>query len=121
MRPSLLALALAAAGGTATAAGEWDGIYSCGVSAPTITTQVYISVNTNATDGRSLFAVAAVAPSTPFYGYGIGQAQGNSFSGQTMLGKPFTMTYDGFGYTGTIGTVISGRTYTAYATCVRVW
>jgi hypothetical protein len=120
MRHALLALLLGAGASIASAGGEWDGIYSCGVSAPTISTHAYITVNTNS-EGRSLFAVAAVAPNTPFYGYGIGQAQGNAFSGQTMLGKPFSMTYDGFGYTGTIGTVISGRTHTAYATCVRVW
>lgn len=115
--PLVLALLpLAAAAGPG-----WDGIYSCAISGTPISAQVYVTINAQP-DGRAVFAVAAVTPSTPVYGYGIGEINGTTFSGTTMFNKPFFFTSSAsFGVTGNVGVVLSGRTYTAQANCLKVW
>jgi hypothetical protein len=107
--------------GAIAAGGAWDGIYSCTLSASGIpTSQTYITVN-GQSDGQAIFAVAAVAPTTDFYGYGIGRIQGNTFSGNTMFNRPFRMVATGSGFSGTIGVVIGGVTLTMNASCTKVW
>ncbi|MBI1907675.1 MAG: hypothetical protein HYS20_15775 [Rhodocyclales bacterium] len=100
--------------------GAWDGIYSCVISAPGLSTQSYITVN-GQTDGQAIFAVAAARAAEPFYGYGIGRIDGTTFSGNTMFERPFSMSGSSSGFTGTIGIVAGNATVTASANCTRIW
>lgn len=121
MKKSLISMVLSFSAALSQAAGgPWDGIYSCAVSAPGIATQAYITVN-GQPDGQSIFAVAAVTPNSPFYGYGIGRVQGNVFSGTTMFGKTFSMVPAAGGFTGTIGIIVNNFSFTAYANCLKIW
>jgi hypothetical protein len=101
----------------ARAAGPLDGIYDCVLSTGG---QAYVTVN-GYPDGRTLFAVAAVSPSQPFYGYGIGQVTGVTFFGSTMLGAPFSFTASGANLTGNITSYIGGAFVNLNAACVKVW
>lgn len=117
----LLSLLLAALPFAAPAAGgAWDGIYSCVISAPGLSTQSYITIN-GQTDGQAIFAVAAARATEPFYGYGIGRIEGATFTGNTMFERPFSMTASSTGFTGTIGIVAGNATVTASANCTRIW
>lgn len=102
------------------AGGPIDGIYSCGVTLGTTTSQVYVTVN-GQPDGQSIFAVAAVTPSTNFYGYGIGQVSGSTFSGQTMFLAPFNFSISGNSFAGPIGILSGGSVVNAIASCSKIW
>jgi hypothetical protein len=104
------------------AAGPADGIYSCAATVLGTVTQVYVTINEHA-DGAAVFAVAAVSPSTPFYGYGIGTATPTSFIGSTMFGQPFSFVASpSYGsLNGTIRVLIGNTFANASASCVRVW
>ena len=110
----LIATAAQSAGGT------WDGIYTCGVSVAGQVSQVYVTVN-GQSDGRAIFAVAAVAAETPFYGYGIGAISGAVFSGTTSFGQPFRVTANAQGFAGTVGVVLFSVPFTANVNCVKFW
>lgn len=103
-----------------SAGGAWDGIYSCVVNAQGATSQSYVTIN-GQPDGRAIFAVAAVAPSTSFFGYGIGSVAGNVFSGQTNLGAPFSMVANASGFSGTIGVYYAGQLVDVAASCTKIW
>jgi hypothetical protein len=118
MKKTALALILFASA-AAHAAGPFDGIYNCALSGATVQ-QAYITVN-GQPDGRSIFAVAAIAPTQPFFGYGIGQVTGAAFSGQTMLGAPFSMTADALGMSGTIDVQVNGAFVHIAASCARIF
>ena len=122
MKRALAITVLALAPLLATAAGgAWDGIYSCILSAPSIpVSQTYVTIN-GQPDGQAIFAVAAVAPTTDLYGYGIGRIQGSTFSGNTMFNRPFSMVANAIGFSGTVGIVMSGFTLTVNATCTKIW
>lgn len=105
---------------TLAAGGPLDGIYSCSIGLGATTSQVYVTVN-GQPDGQSIFAVAAVTPSTSFYGYGIGQVSGSTFSGQTMFLAPFTFSISGTSFSGSIGILSSGSIVNATASCSKIW
>ena len=122
MKKIICTLALCMFSTFAPAAGPMDGIYSCSVRLLGATYPSYITVNGHA-DGSSVFAVAAVNPSQVFYGYGIGAATQSSFSGSTMFGAPFSLTYNPItgALSGNIGIVWSGSLTYALATCSKIW
>ena len=125
MKKLIRSLATAAIAATAhplcqAAGGAWDGIYTCGVNVLGSISQVYVTVN-GQPDGQAIFAVAAIAPTTSFYGYGIGRITGNVFSGTTSFGAPFSVTSNASGFSGSIGIVIQGLNINASASCTKVW
>ena len=97
-----------------------DGVYSCNISLSGQNMSSYISVNTNAAQ-QTLFVVAAVRPSTSFYGYGIGAIVGNIFSGQTNLLQPFSFTIGNDTVSGTVNTIWNGTVVTASGDCSKIW
>ena len=109
-----------ASGVTLASGGPWDGIYSCGITVASFTTQAYITIN-GYPDGRAIFAVAAVTPSTDFYGYGVGSVSGSIFSGTTMFGQPFRVVANPSGFSGTVGIVSGGYVFNAITNCTRIW
>ena len=117
----LAGLVFVMASGTSwSAGGTWDGIYTCDVDAQGARSQAYVTVN-GQPDGRAVFAVAAVAPSQTFYGYGIGNVVGSGFRGQTDLGAPFSMSATTSGFTGSIGVYYAGRLVNVAANCIKIW
>lgn len=102
------------------AGGSLDGIYTCSVGLGAIISQAYVTVN-GQPDGQSIFAVAAVTPSTSFYGYGIGQISGSTFSGQTMFLAPFNFSISGTSFSGPIGILLNGSIVNANASCSKIW
>lgn len=102
------------------AGGPVDGIYSCSVNTGVVS-QVYLTIN-GQPNGTSIFAVAAVSPSTDFYGYGIGTATSSSFSGNTMLGQPFSFSISvAGGISGTIGILFNNVVLRASVSCVKIF
>ena len=121
MRKFIIAACFAATSASASAAGgTWDGIYSCGYNVLGFVYNIYVTIN-GQPDGRAIFAVAAVTDNTPFYGYGIGAISGNTFSGNTMLGLPFSATATTFGFTGRIRTVVGSLVVDANGICTKIW
>jgi hypothetical protein len=122
MKKLIAALNLLMLSTVASAAGPMDGIYSCGVNIFGANYASYITVNGNA-EGGTIFAVAAVSPSQTFYGYGIGSATATSFTGSTMFGAPFSLSYRSAtgSMSGTIGILWGGNTVNANASCQKIW
>lgn len=116
---ALLASALLAFSAQA-ANGPIDGIYSCTVSAAGTIVQPYISIS-GRPDGQSLWVVAAVYPSTSFYGYGIGTVSGNKFTGSTMFLMPFDFTITGTTLSGTVTALSNGRSIVGSVVCNLIW
>jgi hypothetical protein len=121
MKKLLTVLALTGCA-AANAAGPIDGIYSCSVSLNGSAIQSYVTIN-GQPDGSSIFAVAAVNSSQPFYGYGIGMATRTSYYGDTMFGSPFNFTVNPstLAFTGTIGVLWYGRYVNAAAICSKIY
>ena len=99
--------------------GPWDGIYNCALVGG-LSSQTYVTLNGQPT-GQTYFAVAAIAPTQGFYGYGQGQITGASFAGTTMFGAPFSFTATPFGFTGTIGVLSGGGIINMSASCSKIW
>lgn len=110
---------------TATAAfaagGPFDGIYNCLVTGG-MSSQAFVSL-TGYPNGDTVFTVAALTPTTDFFGYGIGQVSGNRYAGSTMFGTSFNFTKSGHSLSGTIGLVnpANGSVINAAATCNQIW
>ena len=106
----------------AMAAGPLDGIYYCDVYLYGYQYPSYVTLSGHA-DGTTVFTVAAVSPSTTFYGFGIGSATSTSFSGNTSFGRPFSFSANTlFGtMTGSIGVVWGGSAVNATASCGKIW
>ena len=102
------------------AGGAFDGIYFCNGSAAGVAIANYVTVN-GQPDGRTIFAVAAVQEITPVYGYGIGQLNGNTFSGSTNFGLPFDLLIDGASIAGTVTIRWNGQAVPTSVTCVKIW
>lgn len=120
MRTAIAASLLIAASSAHSAGGAWDGIYTCGVVVAGQTSQVYVTVS-GQPDGRAIFAVAAIASETPFYGYGIGAIAGSVFSGTTSFGQPFRVTANAQGFSGAVGVVLFSLPFTATVNCAKIW
>jgi hypothetical protein len=121
MRKVLIAAALAATTQFVNAAGgAWDGIYSCGINVRGSFFQTFVTIN-GQSDGRAIFAVAAVTEFTPFYGFGIGAVSGNVFSGNTMFGLPFTATRTALGFNVSIQTLVNSVVVPATGNCQQIW
>lgn len=121
MKKLLAALALLTGMTSAIAAGPVDGIYSCSVNVLGSFSQSYVTINGHP-DGTSIFAVAAVSPSQPFYGYGIGFATSTSFTGSTMFGQPFSLAVGASGnISGTIRIFISGIFADGTVSCFHIF
>jgi hypothetical protein len=105
----------------AHAAGPIDGIYFCNAAILGQIVGAYITVNGHP-DGRTIFAVAAVQPNMPVYGYGIGQVSGNTFFGSTHLGLPFNLAVSGDSVVGTFTSSVPNIGLTPAAiSCLKVW
>lgn len=106
----------------AYASGPLDGIYSCGVKLLGSTYSSYITINGHS-DGGSIFVVAAVGPSQTFYGFGIGGVTANNFTGSTMFGAPFSLTYNSSNgsLVGNIGILWGSTIVNANSSCTKIW
>ncbi len=103
-------------------AGSFDGIYTCSVNVLGSLSQSYVTINSQPT-GAAVFAVAAVTPTTNFYGYGIGSTTATTFSGSTMHGQPFNFTLNtatGL-FTGSIGITSNGASINSTVSCSKVF
>ena len=98
--------------------GPIDGIYSCAVGSET----TFVALN-GYPDGRTIYTIIAISPATSFYGFGLGQVSGNTFSGNTSFNLPFnfTITNGGTGFRGTVGVVVGTTAITASAICSKIW
>ena len=122
MKKLLASISLCLSASIASAAGPLDGIYACTVRLLGYSYSSYVTVNGHS-DGSSVFAVAAVSPSQYFYGYGIGVATDSTFTGMTMFGIPFTLSYAPASGTlsGNIGVLVGSSVVTATASCPKIW
>jgi hypothetical protein len=103
-------------------ASSFDGIYTCSVNVLGSLSQSYVTINSQPT-GAAVFAVAAVTPTTNFYGYGIGSTTATTFSGSTMHGQPFSFnlnTTTGL-FTGQIGITSNGASINSTVSCSKVF
>lgn len=86
----IVAVALATIAGTAFALGEYDGAWSCQT---TVRGTVHPHLNilaTRSSDQMTGYAVAAVSANQEVTGYGVGQLDGNTFSGIDQDGEHFS-------------------------------
>ncbi len=118
----LLALVFLMAAGAAKAATIFDGVYLCSLIIVGVgTTDQYFSVVSN-NAGVTVFAPAGIALINDVYGYGIGRVSGNTFSGQTNFGQPFSLFQNATtgGMYGSAGLAIQGRVFNVLMPCERV-
>lgn len=122
VKKALFCAALAACSG-AFAGGPLDGAFDCRVTYPGNNSfSVGMAVVTNV-QGVTAFAPIALSSTNQIFGYGLGTASGNIYSGATNYGQPFSFSFNpqAVSFSGTISVVVNGVPVPTSASCLKVF
>lgn len=121
-KKALVCVALVAGSG-AFAGGPLDGAFDCRVSYPGSSAfDAGLAVVTNA-QGVTGFAPIALSSTNRIWGYGLGTLSGNSYSGITNYGQPFSFSFNPqtLSFSGTGGVIINGVPVPTAVSCSKIF